>query len=137
MAQIDAEMEKTRAEVADYLREFADELEGSPVTPAGSTATTDAATDSTTTTGAEERRGSIPDDESYDPDAERTSEDREKVVLMVGNESATINPPRTLTFDVEVNSDSSLMGTDETQSVTFTLRWRADEVEPDDELRVE
>ncbi|MFC7044421.1 amphi-Trp domain-containing protein [Halobacteriaceae archaeon GCM10025711] len=90
MAELEAEQQKTRAEIAAYLREFADEL----------------------ATG-------------------------EKVTLLVGEDSATVNPPETLTFGVEVEQDSSLLEADDEQSVSFELEWvREEREETDDELDV-
>lgn len=100
MAEIGKEQEKTRAEIATYLREFADEFE-----PGGEML------------GSQERGG--------------------KVTVIAGNDSATVNPPETLHFGVEVDTDSSLLETGADRRVTFTLRWDADQVEPDEEFDVE
>jgi hypothetical protein len=56
---------------------------------------------------------------------------------MVGNDSATVNPPETVSFVVEVNSDSSLVSPEETQRVGFELVWDADKIPEDDELSIE
>lgn len=60
------------------------------------------------------------------------------MTIVAGNESATINPPETLTFDVEVETDSSVLkGRATERSATFSLRWNADYVEEDDDLSVQ
>ncbi|WP_158058334.1 hypothetical protein [Halorussus halophilus] len=119
MANIDAEMEKSRKEVAEYLREFAEELEPAETPPTPTNRPTDEAESDTAR-----------EDEAETPSGE-------KVTLLVGNESATINPPGTVDFDVSVDSDAALVGSSETQHVSFQLTWEGEEVETDDELRVE
>lgn len=89
MAEIEITERKTRAEVAAYLREFAEKLESG-----------------------------------------------RKVTLMVGNESATVNPPKELSFAVEVDSDTSLIGTEPTHTVAFDLAWEDEEVEEDDGMSI-
>lgn len=101
MATIDSERQLSRNEVADYLREFADELE---------TETIPAAED--------------------DPIA------GQKMTLVAGNQSATINPPTDVDFIIRVDDDSSLMD-DGTQRVSFELEWDRADVPDDDELDVE
>lgn len=102
MTEIEAEREMTRDEVADYLREFADQLDR---------------------TGPE-----IPTDDVGTDDG--------KVTLVVGNDSATINPPETVVFEIEVESDTSLVGTDVEESVEFGLTWRAEDIEEHDEIEI-
>lgn len=102
MTEIDAEREMSRVEVADYLREFADQLGR---------------------TGPEI------------PAAEGETDDG-RVTLLVGNDSATINPPETLVFEIEVESDTSLVGTDVEESVAFELTWRAEQIDEHDEIEI-
>lgn len=121
MADVSAETEKTRAEVAEYLREFADEL-----SPQGERS------------GDADRReqSQIGEDRS---DAEDSRADGDgKVTVIAGNESATIIPPETLSFGVEVDAEDSLLGgpTGE-RGVVFSLSWSSDDVETSDELDVE
>lgn len=142
MASLETTQERTRSEIAAYLRQFADELD--PETRSddsdrgGNTAET-VGTGSTETTGAETSIG----DETSRRDDTRTG-DRDpaqsvgdKVTVIAGNESATINPPRTCAFDVAIDTDSDLLDTGAERSTTFTIRWDADHVEADDELSVE
>lgn len=122
MSDLQTERQATREEVADYLREFADQLDGGGATDAGNrnrdrTGTETASTDASA--------GNTP-----------TAHPAGKVTLLVGNDSATINPPREVTFGVEVGSDSSLMSGD-AEIVEFRMHWDANDVPRDDELRIE
>lgn len=121
MADVSAETEKTRAEVAQYLREFADELSPREERP----------------TDADRGEGSLADDDRSTAEESRAVGDG-KVTVIVGNESATINPPKTLSFGVEVDADDSLLGgpTGE-RGVVFSLNWSSEDVEADDELGIE
>ena len=102
MTEIETQREMTRTEVAEYLREFADQLDrGGPEIP----------------------------------DAEGTPGEG-KVTLLVGNDSATINPPETVTFEIEVESDRSLVGSEVEESVAFEVTWRADQTEEHDEIEI-
>lgn len=51
---------------------------------------------------------------------------------MVGNTSATINPPDTITFEIVVDSDTSLNGNEAEHEVEFELTWRGDETDVDE-----
>lgn len=96
MAELDAKKEKTRAEVATYLREFANELDSVP--------------------GA-----------THD----------EKVTLVIDNESATVTPPATMQFAVEVETDSSMLSTGTDRGVTFSLGWNEEDVKTAEGLDIE
>lgn len=121
MADVSAETEKTRAEIAEYLREFADEL-----SPEG-----DRSVD------ADRSEGSRTDDDRSTAGESRSTDGR-KVTVIVGNESATISPPETMSFGVEVDAEDSLLGgpTGE-RGVVFSLGWSSEDVETDDELGIE
>ena len=99
MADVSAEMERTRAEVATYLREFADKLE--------------------MRTGA------------------GIDEDDGRVTIVAGNDSATVNPPETVEFSVEIDTDPSLLEVGASQGVTFSMRWDAREAEPSEGFEVQ
>lgn len=101
MAELEAEKEKTRSEVADYLRAFCDELDD---------------------------RGELTRAEDADVG---------QVTIIVDNESATINPPDSLHFEVEVETDSSLLDTGADRGVTFSLRWDAEQVEASEGMEIE
>lgn len=165
MADINATHDKTRSEVADYLREFADQLDsrGGTETGSGRTDATGAGTAGTgtdasvsgdagrhTETGASgttdpksRRTETATDDidaeraETIDTERAATARRGGKVTIIAGNESATINPPERVRFDVSVDTDSSMLDAGRDHSATFTISWDAEAVEEDDELRVE
>jgi amphi-Trp domain-containing protein len=118
MTELDAVQESTRSEVAQYLREFADQLEttdrpmGTPLPEGG---------DTTEASSNGERR--------VGPDG--------KVTLVVGNDSATINPPETVGFTVRVDDDDPLVGGESERRLEFTLEWAAEAVEADGSLEIE
>jgi amphi-Trp domain-containing protein len=87
MNKFNLEQEKSRTEVAAYLRQLADGLE-----------------------------------------------DGEKVTLISGEQSVTINPPESLHFKIETDTDSSWLGSENGQSVELELGWEAKAVEGDDDL---
>lgn len=119
MGDVSSSQERARAEIAEYLREFADELDS---------AGTNSPREGDEPGPAGESDGSVPTEHTNDGG---------KVTIVAGNESATINPPGTLTFDVEVATDSSLLeGRSTERSATFRLRWNEDHVEENDELGV-
>ncbi|PSP89146.1 hypothetical protein BRC90_05785 [Halobacteriales archaeon QS_4_69_34] len=164
MADIEAEREMSRADVADYLRKFADELDAAREMSFGDEQGEDATgatggTDSAGRTGpssgdpaasddarATERAGDRESDEhghrgedavttgSGTDDAARRGE---KVTFMVGNESATINPPGAVTFEMAVDSQSSLIGTGTGRTARFALHWDEEDVPADDELSIQ
>ncbi len=159
MVSMNQERERTRSEVADYLREFADELDptgpqtgdsrtddgsgrtdrsatesgaGTPGTGTGDDSLTD---DDSTLTADDDRAGDAGATTDANASTNRNAGDR--VTIIVGNESATINPPETLDFAVDVDTDSSLLGAGADRSATFSLRWSEEHVEADDSLEVE
>jgi hypothetical protein len=95
MSEIEAEMKMTRGEVANYLREFAKQLD--PLGEGRETA-----------------------------DYESRDQDDRRVTFMVGEDSATIKPPETVTFEIEVDSDTALIGSRTTYEVMFELAWETD-----------
>ena len=120
MAEIHSEQEKTRQEIAEYFREFADELESGMV--------------SQRTT--EQNRTTEPH-VSDQPTPDETASPDDKVTIIVGNESATINPPESLSFVIDIDTESSLMETGAERSATFSLRWSGEHVEADDTIEIE
>jgi hypothetical protein len=99
-------MEMTRTEVADVLREFANQLDPSYA-------------------------GELPvGEEEEEPETDR------RVTLLVGNQSATINPPDTVEFDVAVDTDSSLVSGDVAERAMFEITWQVDETEENDEFEI-
>ncbi|MDG5818553.1 hypothetical protein [Natronococcus sp. A-GB7] len=142
MASLETTQERTRSEIAAYLRQFADELDPQTRPDAagrGENTTETVGTGSTETTGTETGIGDETNrrDDATTGDRDRAESVGDKVTVITGNESATINPPQTCAFDVAVDTDSDLLDTGAERSTTFTIRWDADHVEADDELRVE
>lgn len=107
MTTLESEREMTRDEIADYLREFASQLEtsegGSPLTP--------------------------------DTDADENT----RITFLIGDDSHTIDPPDTVTFEVEFESDSSFVGTQTEHEVEFELSWKSETSDEDsqEELEIE
>ncbi|SEO56838.1 hypothetical protein SAMN04487948_103271 [Halogranum amylolyticum] len=155
MTEIETSRELSRADVAAYLREFADQLDAKGTHEADGTTRSDrertnpAETrpdDRTTATNATSDTGR---DRSVEPseNAERTDTDSgadvghrtkyDKVTFYVGDDSATINPPETMTLDVAVDSDSAMLTSASRRSVDFHLEWDADAVDDGDELHIE
>lgn len=99
MTEIAAHREMTRTEVAEYLREFATQLDPS---------------------GAASRPTA---------DAGDTADGR--VTFVVGDDSATINPPEMVGFGVAVESDSGIVGSTVEREVGFELTWEAEATEDD------
>lgn len=142
MAEIESEGELSRSEIADFFREFADELD-TRTHRAGHERETDRTgrerdaetreTDRTAGEVARERTGT--DDEIAH---ERTGSDEEggrtpeRMTIVVGGDSATLTLPETMEFDVEVASRSPLLSSGVTQSIQFDLEWEIEEI-PDDE----
>ncbi|WP_227380768.1 amphi-Trp domain-containing protein [Haladaptatus halobius] len=126
MAELEAEFEKSRAEIASYLRDFANKL--------------DTASPASTEKPVRENPETSPPMESNNETDRHSSTGEshkgEKVTILAGNDSATINPPKTVTFSVAVDSDSSLMESGAEESVTFNLRWATEEIEADNDLGV-
>lgn len=61
-------------------------------------------------------------------------QDNESVTFISGEESATINPPRTVHFRLETNENSSWIGGDRGRSIVVELGWEAEDVEPNEDL---
>lgn len=59
-----------------------------------------------------------------------------KMTFVVGDESATINPPMNLRLRMETSEDSSWLGGDEGRSFVVELGWELDEVDADGELAI-
>ncbi|WP_254535407.1 amphi-Trp domain-containing protein [Halomarina litorea] len=83
---------------------------------------------------ADDTRGSHESDERT---TDRVRPNNGKITLLVGNDSATVNPPERVLFGVEVGRDSSLMGGGKGEVVEFRLHWNADDVPEDDELSIQ
>jgi hypothetical protein len=132
MAELEAEFEKSRSEVATYLREFADKLDSEGTGRSDGTGRSETGI----RTNKPQETGSTTNPAEHSSTESSESTNTQKVTLLVGNDSATMNPPETVSFSVAVDSDSSLMDSGSEESVSFVLRWASDEVESDDELSV-
>lgn len=119
MPEIEATRRLTRAEAADYLREFADQLDDRDSDPLSS--------------GLYDETDDRRNEEAPDPDASETMDapggPDDRVTILVGNDSATVNPTEEVTFGVRVGDDGSIVGGDSERYVTFDLTWDAAEVE--------
>ncbi len=120
MAEIDVEKERTRGEVASYLRDFADKLD--PVEDV-----VDPGHESVGATGGKSTGDVV----------ELGGENDRNLTIVVDNESATVTPPDSMNLRVQVETESSLLDTGMDRGVTFSLRWNADQVDSPDELGVE
>jgi len=147
MSGLNAERTVTRTEAAEYLREFADKLASGSADAHGEhrqasdDVTDDPSTGTNTTTdtatqGATEERNRDAETGRTPDQAGGTAHGYEKVTFLVGNDSATINPPEEIALDVEVGEDSSMMSTG-AETVTFSLRWEKEAVPESNELRIE
>ncbi|MFD1514741.1 hypothetical protein [Halomarina rubra] len=153
MSGLNAERTVTRTEAAEYLREFADKLanggHGGTDRTTGSTTgkpTTGDATGETTHHGSAD--GSTTEGTTGTPTGEsQTTQETQgtqnaqtgqygKVTFLVGNDSATVNPPEEVTLNVDVGEDSSMMSSG-AETVTFSLHWDKQAVPESDELRIE
>ena len=119
MPEIEETRRLTRAEVADYLREFADQLD-------------DGDGDSDPRS-ADRYEG--PDDggndiyEEGDGGTNASGAADARVTILVGNDSATVNPTEEVTFGVRVGGNDPLVGGVAERYVTFDLTWDADQVD--------
>lgn len=143
MAELEAERDMSRAEVAEYFHLFADKLDtGDSSKSTGAYGPTDRQVERDEVRGGEETAASG-DTESqgqteYQSETavtERSSAG--KMTFMVGNESTTINPPDTVTFEVTVDSESSLIGSETGRTARFALHWDDADVAEDEELSIQ
>lgn len=96
----------TRSEVADYLREFAAQLDTGVAGTGHAT---------------------------YD----ETAQDDSRITFMVGDDSQTIDPPKTVRFEVAIDSDSSLVGNEVEHEVAFELGWTAERTDDEEQDALE
>ena len=127
MVELETEGEQTRTEVATFLREFADELDG------GMSAGLD-----------DERAGMDRErlsDENRVGGAEvNGSRDAKRMTFIVGGDSATVTVPNTVEFEVEVESRSPMVSNNVEQSIELELSWKIDDSErqtDDEEMHIE
>lgn len=60
----------------------------------------------------------------------------DKLTLVFGEQSVAMNPPQTLHFRVETDTDSSWLSGDDGRSVHIELGWDGSQVEEDDDLTI-
>lgn len=107
MVELESDGEMTRSEVATFLREFSDEIDD----------------------GTFEKH---PDREPYkEEDIDEDSLDPKRITFVVGGDSATVTVPKTLEFDVEIDSRSPMLSSHVNQEIEFELSW---EIEDSEEL---
>lgn len=129
MVELDTKGEMTRSEVANFLRTFADELTGSGG-GARTTRRAESGTGRSEPGDPSSRDGTAgPNDRPEDP---RTTGDARRITFIVGGDSATVTVPKTVEFDVEVDSRSPLLSSGVTQEIEFDLSWEVEE--PDESL---
>ncbi|WP_396611736.1 amphi-Trp domain-containing protein [Haloferax sp. S1W] len=63
-------------------------------------------------------------------------EQGDKMTFVAGDDSTTINPPETVHFKLETDTDSSWLGGENGRSFRIELGWEADEVNADEELAI-
>jgi hypothetical protein len=153
MVELETRGEMTRRQVADFLREFADELDDGP----GGHRGTEHREGTDYDAGFEEDRS--PRDEvsegpsrdeptavdraaaGVDNDAEDETHRGEpkRVTFIVGGDSATVTLPDTVEFDVEIGSRSPMLGSGVNQEIEFELAWEIDDpdVAHDDPIEIE
>jgi hypothetical protein len=152
MADIETSRELSRSDVATYLREFADQLDTRGTTHTDNTQPLDDTAGSPETTHPDDthgKTGTPPDaagpqsntgtDADTDTDEAETNHagTYDKVTVFVGNDSATINPPETMTFEVVVDDDSAMLTSSNRRSVDFHLEWDTDAVDDEGDLHIQ
>lgn len=64
-------------------------------------------------------------------------EDDHRVTLLVGEDSATIDPPERITFEVEVETEEALMGNTVEHEIEFELSWQTEPTDEADEKELD
>lgn len=148
MAELETEREMSRSEVAAYLRTFAEKLEmGTPTSTTQSDRGLEMERESNKQSGDEPNEkntreqinttGEEPNDPRHRSESAVDYGDPGKITFIVGNESATINPPETVHFEMAIGSDSTLLDAATSETVEFVIHWNRDDVTNDDELSVQ
>lgn len=134
MAELEAERDMSRTEVAEYLHLFADKIDTTDRQPEREHDESRAG-DETAASGDTESHREWTEHEPETAAEERSSAG--KMTFMVGNESTTINPPDTVTFEMRVDSESSLIGSETGRTASFALHWDDADVPEDDEMSIQ
>lgn len=70
-------------------------------------------------------------------DPMRDDGDTRTVTIIAGNESATVTPPDSMQFLVEVETESSLLNAGTDRGITFSLGWNEDQVDAPERMDIE
>jgi len=144
MAELESRGQMSRVQVADFLRQFADELDD-PHRRGDRETGADRDDDwydpgEHRDGGSREGSDDLNDGEVGDRDIGRGGEeghehidDPRRVTLVVGGDSATVTLPETVDFDIEVSSRSGMLSSDVTQSIDFYLSWKVEKSEGHDD----
>jgi hypothetical protein len=147
MADIKTEREMSRTDVATYLHRFADKLDGNADDAARTTEDDAARTtgdDAARTTGDDVESSSGSEttaatdevDETTRRDQAESAGSTERVTFTLGNDSATVNPPETIQFEVAVDSTAGMLESGSHETVAFTLQWDAEPTDDEGELDI-
>lgn len=167
MTDIQSNQQLTRSEVAQYFRQFADQfdpnatdgnsadgqisggtdtvgVEDSHADRSDHAETDDEAngqiTGGTDTVDAEDSYADQSTHAETDDEAterEETTDVQDRVTFLVGNDSATVNPPREVAFQVDVGTDGGLVSGSDERHITFEMNWRVDDVPKEETLEIE
>ncbi len=122
MAELESEGELHRSEVARFLREFADEIEGRAATVGRSVEDADIPPTET----ADEV---VTQDDDGGPGDTEGRRDRRRVTVIVGGDSATVTVPETVRFDIEIGSRSGMLSSGVDQQIDIMLSWAVEDAE--------
>lgn len=117
MVELDSAGELSTSEVAQFFRQFADEIDGNQAVT-----------------------GHRPDDEGLTQESTHGETDgRRRMTLIVGGDSATVTVPDRMEFEIDVGSRSPLLGSGVNQEVDINLSWQVENPEDlnEDWLEVE
>lgn len=139
MAEFDADGEVSRAEVARFLREFANELDHGDVSGRQTEVISEDQEERHIDERSEGVSGDRTDRFSDDrPDLTGTEmENAERITLIVGGDSATVTVPEMVEFDIEIDSRSPLLSANVHQEIDMKLSWTVDNPDEVDEKRMD
>lgn len=128
MTDINSNQRLTRSEVAQYFRQFADQFD--PDTT-GESYQGDAGISGVSTAEQNDAQRSGTDDRP-----EQTAVEN-RVTFLVGTDSATVNPPREVGFQIDVGTEGGLVSASDERHVTFEVNWNAEDVTDEETLDIE
>lgn len=127
MVELDTEGQLSRSQVAEFLREFANELEPGLEGRGGDERVEEGRESGQRTEGARASTGERA--ESREPG--KDANDTRRITLIVGSDSATVTVPESVMFDVEVGSRSPMLSSGVKQEIDLELSWQ---IENPDEI---